>query len=92
LNGATFGQQGYWHTDGDHPKERTLLIYACREWEEEWGGATVFKPHGSNEVVTIFPKPRKAVYFDGSMPHFSQQLSKDFHSLRITVAYKMRIK
>lgn len=88
LNGATFGQQGYFHRDISEDDGRTFLIYANSIWNEEWGGATVFK--NGEEVIASFPSPMKAVYFHGNIEHFSQSLSKDFLDLRVTVAYKLR--
>ena len=93
LNGATFGQQGFWHTDcnEDDYSGRTFLVYANETWDEQWSGSTVLK-NDDGEIVTVYPKPRNAVYFHGRHPHFSQSLSRDFYGLRVTVAYKLKLK
>jgi hypothetical protein len=87
LNGATYGQQGYYHTDCNLSNTRTLLIYCNREWKEEWAGGTVFDENG--KITTIYPKPLSAVYFDSTISHFSQPVSADFTGLRVTLAYKL---
>ena len=89
LNGATFGQQGYYHTDGC---DRTFLIYCNPNWNTEHSGATVFTVENDKKEenhLTIYPKKFSAVYFDSSIKHFSQSLSADFSGLRITLAYKL---
>lgn len=87
LNGATFGQQGYYHTDSDFDNERTFLVYCNDSWKEEWAGATVFK--SDQHIHTIFPIPGSAVYFNADIPHFSQPIGRDFYGLRVTLAYKL---
>jgi len=87
LNGQTFGQQGYHHTDDENPNSRTFLIYCNPNWNIEWGGATIFYSNGN--IISVYPKPLKAVYFDGNVPHFAQTLSRDFLDLRVTLAYKL---
>ena len=89
LNGHTFGQQGYFHTDDDREEGRTLLIYCNDDWKVEYAGATVFAD-GDN-FVTIYPDAFSGVYFNGNIPHHSQPISKDFHGLRITLAYKLHV-
>jgi len=93
LNGATFGQQGYWHMDDQSDdSSRTFLIYANKTWDPEWSGATVFKHPDTGQIETIYPSPKQAVYFHGMIPHFSQSLTRDFYGIRVTVAYKMYLK
>jgi len=87
FNGATFGQQGYFHQDDNVLAGRTLLIYCNAEWNDEWAGGTVFET--LNGTLTIYPRPERAVYFSGIIPHFSQSLSSDFGDLRVTLAYKL---
>jgi len=89
LNGATFGQQGYYHTDGC---DRTFLIYCNRDWNIEHSGSTVFTVKNNEDEekhLTLYPKEYSAVYFDSSIKHFSQSLSADFRGLRTTLAYKL---
>lgn len=90
LNGATFGQQGYAHVDGEDDEDRTLLIYCNTNWFTEWGGATAFLE--CDQVTTVFPKCRKAVYFKGNISHCSHPFTRDYFGLRITLAYKLKVK
>jgi hypothetical protein len=89
FNGATFGQQGYLHQDYYVPEGRTLLIYCNSEWNDEWSGGTLFET--KNGTLTVYPRPARAVYFPGIIPHFSQSLSSDFGDFRVTLAYKLRV-
>lgn len=89
LNGHTFGQQGYFHTDDDDLEGRTLLIYCNNSWKVEYCGATVFDK--GNEIISMYPEPFSAVYFNANIKHFSQPISRDFLGLRITLAYKLKV-
>jgi len=99
LNGATYGQHGYFHQDNIHAEEaRTFLIYCNSEWHPHWGGATIFKEfvNKSKEeegysIETVYPVPFASVYFDGNLWHCSQPVSSDFPGLRVTLAYKLHV-
>lgn len=90
LNGATFGQQGYIHPDAFDSDARTLLIYCNPEWQTNWAGGTVFECKDSHKI--FLPKSNSGIYFDGTIMHHSQPVSKHYDGLRVTLAYKLFVK
>lgn len=89
LNGQTYGQQGYMHPDDFYDTSRTLLIYCNKEWEKNWAGGTVFDFGFDSRV--FFPFPNSAIYFDATIFHHAQPVSKNFNDLRVTLAYKLEV-
>ena len=53
----------------------------------EWGGRTVFVLEDGE--YPVFPKPKTAVCFPADVAHFSDDVSRKFTGLRVTVAYKL---
>lgn len=89
LNGQTYGQQGYMHPDSFYGGNRTFLIYCNDEWKKDWAGGTVFDFGFDSKV--FFPFPNSAIYFDSTIFHYAQPVSKDFNDLRVTLAYKLEV-
>ncbi len=53
-------------------QDRTFIFYPNIEWEEEWGGHTLFKitgEDGKEEIKKIYTKPGRLVIFDGNIWH-----------------------
>lgn len=86
ANGQTFGQGGDPHID--HPNGLTFLLYCNRVWNFDWGGKTAFlNTDGSTNYFDA--KPNRAIIFPGSIIHRSEEVSRKFTGLRITLAYKL---
>ena len=90
ANGQTYGMRGSIHQDGFDESCRTLLYYPLEVWNPEWNGKTAFKL--GNEYRYITPEPNKAIIFPGAIPHWAEETSRTFASLRITIAWKLFIK
>ena len=90
ANGHTFGTSGSLHIDWDHPKMRTFLFYVNPFWNLHWGGKTVFKIDDEHHFV--IPKPNSAVMFPALIPHYAEGTTRSFENLRITIAWKLKIK
>ena len=89
FNGQTYGQQGYMHPDAFHDNSRTLLMYCNTKWEKNWAGGTAFDFGFDSKI--FFPFPNSAVYFDSTIFHHAQPVSKNFNGLRVTLAYKLEV-
>ncbi len=100
ANGQTTSLDGYPHPDNAAENGYTFLIYMNREWKYEWGGETVFldRYHDceknihieiSNKYKFFLPKPNSALFFPGKIIHFGKSPSRDFHSIRYTLAFKL---
>ena len=88
ANGQTFGQGGDLHIDD--PDGFTFLLFCNRIWKFEWGGKTAFIDRDYTTKY-IEPKPNRIVFFPGSIMHRSEEVSKQFTGLRITLAYKLKL-
>lgn len=91
ANGHTYGLPGDIHTDGTSVKNRTFLFYAVTDWNPRWNGKTGFFLD-KNEQHFVMPSFNKAVYFPGIIPHMAEEPTRTFGGLRVTVAWKTRLK
>jgi len=87
MNGHTSCQSGLPHQDSKQENGRTFLIYCNNEWKSEFGGGTAFIV--DNEIATVNPKPKSAIYFRNDVFHHTTPLSKDFNGLRVSLAFKL---
>jgi hypothetical protein len=90
MNGHTAGGHGNIHTDTQDDKGRTFLIYCNQTWNPEFGGSTVFLD--GDKVLSTYPYPYSAVYFQNNIEHFAGPLSRNFNGLRVTLAFKLFLK
>ena len=68
---------------------KTLLYYANRHWEYNWGGNTIFYDNDGNAKTNIEIKPGRIVIFDGGIPHTVMPMNiRCSPSYRFTVALK----
>lgn len=91
ANGHTYGLDGMYHQDGYDDSVRTFLLYANPEWRNEWGGGTQFfvdKP----ELRHVMFEPNRAVLFPGMVYHSAAPVSRLFNGLRISIAWKLKVK
>ena len=77
------------HTD-DRCKNKTLLYYANKDWEMNWGGETVFfNDRGTDYAGVISYVPGRIVIFDGRIPHRANPMNTRLSpAYRFTVALK----
>jgi len=90
MNGHMSCTHGQFHKDADEETERTFLIYCNEYWSPEYGGFTCFNIDGSLQMV--YPEPYSGVYFQADQFHFAMPISKTVNDLRVTLAYKMKVK
>ena len=88
ANGQTYGQGGDFHIDDSDGF--TFLLYCNRIWRPEWGGKTAFI-HPDKSSKYIDPIPNRVVIFPGSILHRSEEVSRNFTGLRITLVYKLKL-
>lgn len=91
ANGQTHGQCGSVHTDSNSPSEYTFLYYLNPTWLPEWGGGTVFLMPGQDIQTCPFISNR-GILFKANIPHVGLDPSSHFRGLRITIAYKLKLK
>lgn len=89
ANGQTFGHDGDFHTDGADPAYWTFVIYVS---EVADGGHTLFRIPGSKILAAVEPVKNTGVLFKASLVHKGLAPSRDCNGLRVTIAYKLRVK
>jgi len=94
ANGQTHGLSGEMHQDvaGGDGTWRTFLYYACPHWKPEWGGNTVFHNPTTGELQMIYPTPNLGVLFDSELWHQGQEPTRACYELRVTIAWKLKLK
>ena len=89
ANGQTAGQCGTLHKDDG---DLTFLYYPCLEWDPHWQGHLIFVNDDGEEGRIIMYKSNRAILFDSKMCHYADAPYRFFNGLRISLAYKLRIK
>lgn len=90
ANGQTYGLCGDVHIDSPNERAKTILIYMNPVWDVRWGGNTVLIH--DNKSYTNIPEPNTAISFNSNIPHYGSEPTRHCKELRITVAYKLRLK
>jgi hypothetical protein len=90
MNGHTAGGHGNIHKDSEFRNGRTFIIYCNKTWNPEFGGNTMFVI--GEDVLSTYPYPFSAVYFQNNQNHFAGPLSRNFNGLRVTLAFKLFLK
>jgi len=58
------------HSTHIHGNQEVLLYYANLEWQDSWGGETLFYDDSGENVIFTSPyKPNRIIKFDGEIPH-----------------------
>jgi hypothetical protein len=90
ANGQTYGLCGDFHIDDRAEDIKTFLIYMNPVWDIKWGGATVL--HHDNITYTHIPKPNTGILFNSNILHYGSEPTRHCKELRVTVAYKLKLK
>ena len=89
VNLGIHGDVNRMHMDGKYYNCKTLLYYANRHWEYNWGGHTMFYDNDGNIKTTVEFRPGRIVIFDGRIPHTVMPMNpRCSSSFRFTVAFK----
>lgn len=94
ANGQTHGLSGEMHQDvmGGDGTWRTFIYYVGPEWKPSWGGATAFHEAETGGIQLIYPTPNAGILFDSAIWHQGQEPTRACHELRITVAWKLKLR
>jgi hypothetical protein len=87
VNFNRYGDMQYTHHDAEEGV--TALYYANADWQEHWGGETVFYDDDREPVYVIAPKPGRLALFHPLIPHRGGVPSRDCWEARLTVALKL---
>jgi len=88
VNLGIHGDVNQIHTDNVNSC-KTILYYANKHWEYNWGGHTLFYNDEGDLQTTVEVKPGRIVVFDGIIPHTVMPMNiRCSPSYRFTVAIK----
>lgn len=93
ANGQTYGQDGSFHVDHVESDYYTFILYLSDigpETVNHIGGYTEFK--FKNGVHAIEPILNRGVFFNSNIIHRGLSPSRNSSMLRVSVAFKMRLK
>lgn len=100
ANGSTTSMASVPHIDAREHGVHVFLLYVNSEWQVEWGGHTTFinkyvdidrgEETGTNDTISILPRPNSALYFPGNIVHLSEAPTREFRGLRMTIAFRVR--
>lgn len=102
FNGTTTSMASAAHIDAKENDVYVFLVYLNPEWYIQWGGQTVFlntrfdvdqqEMVGDLQSRNYFPKYNFATYFPGNIVHIAEAPTRDYYGLRLTLAYRLRVK
>jgi hypothetical protein len=87
ANGQTFEQNGDWHIDEPKIDGGTTVLWYLNDFEENWGGRTLFR-HDGGLLEYIIPKKNNFISFPSKLLHMGEAPNSNFNNLRITIAWK----
>lgn len=76
------------HWTHTHINENVLLYYVNMEWQDGWGGETLFYDKKKNSDIIFGSKftPGRMIWFDGEYPHSIKTQSRVAPQYRFTVS------
>ena len=102
LNGTTTSMASAPHIDAREHNVYVFLAYLNPEWHIQWGGQTIFlnryydvdtqEMRGDVSSKNYFPKFNFATFFPGNIVHIAEAPTRDYYGLRITLAYRVKLK
>jgi Rps23 Pro-64 3,4-dihydroxylase Tpa1-like proline 4-hydroxylase len=90
INCGIKGDSHECHVDAYYKDQgKTLLYYANRDWNPNFGGETIFYNEDRTEIEFVSTyKPGRVVVFDSEIPHSARPQSLDGPNYRFTLALK----
>ena len=89
ANGQSSSQIGNPHKDD---ADFTFLYYPNPEWSLGYGGSLIFSEDEKEPTKIIGYRPNRAILFPSDILHYVEAPHRYFIGLRISLAYKLRIK
>lgn len=90
VNSSVFGDGYYAHRDcAPREKHVTALYYANTEWQNDWGGETIYFNDAEDAELVVSPKPGRVVIARGAILHRGGVPARICHEERYTLAYKL---
>tara|TARA_R100000664_G_C2752416_1_gene139713 strand:- start:846 stop:1394 length:549 start_codon:yes stop_codon:yes gene_type:complete len=89
ASGYLYGTHHEIHTDCQKKDDGyTVMFYLNKAWDVTFAGETIFIDENRDVQKSIIPKPGRALFFDGSIPHCAREVSRICIDFRIVVTFK----
>lgn len=88
VNAATYGLEGFPHTDSQVESDITYVIYLNPEWHPEWAGETVFFDHDDDTCRAVLPRFGRISWFPSAMTHAARAVSRVCPEQRLVLVLK----
>jgi len=89
VNQIHYGDASFFHTDcPEHEGDRSVLYYGNSQWDEQWGGHTLFVDGDRPFHVAIAPEPGRLLIFPGHLRHSGGVPNRSCHQSRYTVSFR----
>lgn len=94
ANGQTSSQDGPIHRDNTVKLPgRTVMLFCSEHWATCWGGELMFYDTDCETLVmSVQPKPKRVVVFNGEIPHGARAPAVSCNRLRMSIAFKTLIR
>lgn len=66
-----------------------LFLIKEKEWDDNWGGETVFKT--DNEYKYVMPKRKRLILFDSRVKHMGRSTQQQYLNARYTLALNFKL-
>jgi len=89
VSSYLYGTHHEIHTDCQKKDDGyTVMFYLNKAWDVTFAGETIFIDENRDVQKSIIPKPGRALFFDGSIPHCAREVSRICIDFRIVVTFK----
>lgn len=94
ANCQTSSQDGPIHHDNTvELPGKTVMLFCSEYWATCWGGELVFYDTAKeNIMLSVQPKPKRVVVFNGEVPHGARAPAENCNRLRMSIAFKTLIR
>jgi SM-20-related protein len=87
VNRLRFGDVSFEHRDSRTPSV-TALYFANTQWNDDWGGETLFYGKRDEATVAVAPRPGRLILFEGQLGHRGGVPSRACRGDRFSAAVK----
>lgn len=82
----------YFHIDDHDEHNLTLLYYANRQWNRDWGGETLFANDDGECELAVEYKPGRVVIFDSTIEHKPGSIAMEADEFRFVFVVHFKLK
>lgn len=92
ANCNRFGDYAFAHIDMHSPSYYSVLVYANRCWQMEWGGETYFCNENKEVEECVIPKPGRIAIFPSNVWHIAGVPRAFYRGFRYTISARYELR